>query len=286
MPVSNYLCINGEFIKDTDACQGYGTRAFRYGDVLHENIHAWSTEPQFLEEHFERLVKNMHLLAMQIPAGFSVFNLRELIIRLLNKNRIFKGATIRLHVYRRDGDSHIAGRPADFILESSANAGNLYDLNEKGLVIDVCTGYTRTSEKLAPLYEANSIFFLLAGMEAVEQGMDDLVLMNSAGRIVETTRSNIFLVSGNAIFTPSLSLGCIPGIMRKIIIDLATNAGYRINDQCMLTDGALNDAEEIFLTDSLRGIQWVGAYKQVRYFKKTSHLLSARLKEKARGNVF
>ena len=135
--------------------------------------------------------------------------------------------------------------------------------------------------KLSELPRFNSYLYLMAGMECKKNKLDSVILLNPAGRLVEAIHSNIFLVSGKSVFTPGIDQGCIPGVMRKVVVDLAIESGYQVNDMSSLTPAALFDAEEVFLTNAIEGIRWAGAYQQTRYFNKTAKLLTARLNEKA-----
>ena len=282
MPVNEYICLNGEFLKSSGPCLFANNRAFRYGDALIENIRGFATQPQFLDHHLERLKANMHTLSMDVPGFLTVPNIQQLIVRLLNKNRVFSGAGIRLTLFRDFDNTLIPVKNSvSFLMESLALEHSKYGLNEKGLSVDICRNYTKSTGPLSDIPTATPLLYLMAGIETKENNMDALILLNQAGRLVETINSNIFLVSGSSIFTPGLNQGCIPGIMRKIIIALAGASGYMVNDQSSLTPAALHDAEEVFLTNALEGIRWVGAYEQTRYFNKTAKLLTGKLNELA-----
>jgi branched-subunit amino acid aminotransferase/4-amino-4-deoxychorismate lyase len=280
MPVNAYICLNGEYIRANEPCLFPHNRAFRHGDSFFESIHAFATEPQFLNYHLERLYDNMHLLSMEVPALFTEQNFKQLIVRLLNKNRLFGGAGIRLTVFRDTVEGSVkTNNKVSFILESHRLDFDKYSLNEKGLCVDICNSYAKNTGHLANVRNANSLLYLMAEIDGISNDLDAAILLNESGRIVETVNANVFLVSGNAVFTPGTNQGCIPGIMRRVIIGLANEAGFRVNDQSNLTINALDDAEEVFLTNALEGIRWVGAYRQRRYFKKTAKLLTARLNE-------
>ncbi len=281
---NSYICLNGEYIKDNEPCLYPRNRAFRYADALYENIHAFSTEPQFLEYHFNRLTANMQLLSMDVPACLSVESLHQLIERLLNKNRIFGGACIRLTVFRNDEQNYVpANHQVSFMLENTPLKAGKYELNEKGYCIDICTEFTKVKGVLSGLRNSNSTIYLLASMQGRKDNWDAVILLNENNRLVETTDSNLFLVSDRAIYTPGIDQGCIPGIMRRIVTGLANDAGYRVNDQCSLTPMALDDAEEVFLTNTTEGIRWVGAYQKRRYYNKVAKQLIARLNTLAFG---
>ncbi len=282
--IQSYICLNGAFIKDAEPCLHPGNRAFRYSDALSENIHAFATAPQFLDLHLNRLTGNMKLLSMEIPAFFTVANLHQLIERLLNKNRVFGGANVRLTVFRNDGQDFVpTDHHVSFILESNSLIAGKYDLNEKGYCIDICSEYSKIKGALPGLRNSHAITYLMAAMQGRKDNLDAVILLNEDNRLVETPNSNLFLVSGRYIYTPGTDQGCIPGIMRRIVTGLASKAGYSVNDQCSLTPVALDDAEEIFLTNATEGIRWVVAYRKRRYYNKVAKQLTSRLNNLAFG---
>ncbi|HJZ41805.1 MAG TPA: aminotransferase class IV [Bacteroidales bacterium] len=282
MSQSSFLCHNGEFLRANEPSVHPDNRAFRFGDALFEHIHAYATEPQFIEYHAERLLSGMQTLAMEIPAFYTASNFKLLINQLLTKNKIFGGALIRLTVIRKAGGFYtpLENRPV-FMMESLKLEHNFYELNERGLVIDLCTGFTKQPGPLASVKSASALLYVMAGLQSLEIEVDESILLNPEGRIVETVNSNIFLVSGTSVFTPGVDAGCIPGVMRRVILDIATAEGYRVNDQSNLTPAALEDADEVFMTNAVEGIRWAGAYRHRRYYRKTAQLLVRKLNEVA-----
>ncbi len=279
-----YICTDGEFRRVSEPFLGTQNRAFRFGDALCENIHAFAMEAQFLEQHYNRLLRGMDMLYMKIPGWFTVKYLTHLISQLLTRNRIFGGAYVRLTLYRKSGEFI---KPDDnevsFILESQSLSENQYVLNEKGLVIDLCQDYQVHSDLLSGIKMTGSLLYVLTGLYCERNHLDDAILLNDAGRIAGSYRSNIFLVRDSSLFTPGLDQGCIAGVMREVIIKLSVDSGIRINDQGKLTPAVLDDADEVFLTNALEGIRWVGAYRKRRYYKKTAQLLVRILNEQAFG---
>jgi branched-subunit amino acid aminotransferase/4-amino-4-deoxychorismate lyase len=276
------ICHNGEFKRLSESGLFANNRAFRFGDAIFENIHAYATESQFLHYHFERMVNGMKMLMMEIPSFFTTENFQRLITQLLIKNQIYGGALIRLTVYREKGESY---SPVDnhvsYILESQKLERNFYELNERGLVIDLFTEFPKPANLLSSVKSTNALLYVLASLYNHKRNLDDSILLNEDGRIVESVNSNLFLVSGSSIFTPGLDQWCLPGVMRRVIIDIACKSDYKVNDQCSLTPAALDDADEIFLTNVTEGIKWVGAFRQRRYYKKTAQQLIRKLNELA-----
>ena len=282
---AKYLCLNGEFRPAADPVLHSGNRAFRYGDALFENIHAWSTEAQLLEKHFNRLITSMDLLGMAVPARLTVPSLSRIITQLLNRNKIFGGAGIRLTVFRESGESLLPeGQMASFILESEALESGRYILNEKGYVIDVCQEYRRATGTLSGIKTSGYLPNVMTALFCEQQGLDDAIMLNESGRITGSTKSNIFLVKESSLFTPVLGQGCVPGVMRNMIIRLATDAGLKVNDHSSLTPAVLDDADEIFFTNAVEGIRWTSAYRQRRFYKNTAQMLIRKLNDKVFGS--
>jgi branched-chain amino acid aminotransferase len=67
--------------------------------------------------------------------------------------------------------------------------------------------------------------------------------------------------------------------MRELIIKLARDAGMQVNDHSSLTPAVLDVADEVFFTNAIEGIRWAGAYRQRRFYKNTSQMLTRRLNE-------
>jgi branched-subunit amino acid aminotransferase/4-amino-4-deoxychorismate lyase len=284
MVKAKYLCLNGDFRPAAEPVLISANRAFRFGDALFENIHAWSTEAQLLEKHYNRLTAGMELLGMAVPARLTVPSISRYITQLLNRNKIFGGAWIRLTVFRETGTDLLPGdQMTSFVLESEALESARYMLNEKGYVIDVCQEYRRAEGTLSGLKTTGYLPNVMTALFCEQQGLDDAIMLNESGRITGSSRSNIFLVKEASLFTPVLGRGCIAGVMRNVVIQLAIDAGLRVNDHSSLTPAVLEDADEVFFTNAVEGIRWTGAYRQRRFYKNTAQMLIRMLNDKVFG---
>lgn len=94
---------------------------------------------------------------------------------------------------------------------------------------------------------------------AHEAGADEAILANTAGELCEGTGSNVFVVIDGEVRTPPLTSGCLAGITRALVLDVAGPAGIDIDADTPLAFTALADADEVFLTSSTRGVQPVAA---------------------------
>lgn len=282
MPIqSNYICLNGEFFRNDEKVISHRNRAFCYGDGLFETIHCLGTEPQFIDKHWARLSEGMASLKMQYGGELTKEILVKSIEKILNKNRIFKGGRIRLAIFRNEGGLYTPETNSiSWIIESSELQHEKYELNKKGLVVDIFDDLHKPVNKLSNLKTANALIFVLAGIFRKANALDDCLILNQYGRITETNHSNIFILLDDKIITPPLSEGCIAGTMRSTIIQIAGEAGFEVEERGILEKNII-DAEEVFITNAIQGIQWIGTYKEKRYFNFTTRKMIAALNELA-----
>jgi len=92
---------------------------------------------------------------------------------------------------------------------------------------------------------------------AHEAGFDDALLLNEKGQLAECTSANIFLVREGVVLTPPLSSGCLAGITREILFEIAPQAGIVIRE-VELTADDLSTAQEVFVSSTTREVAGVG----------------------------
>ena len=124
----------------------------------------------------------------------------------------------------------------------------------------------------------NGLMYVMAAIAAREKNLDDLLLSNEKGGILESSNSNLFVVSNGVLYTPSLDEGCLAGTMRMQVINLAIHHGIKVYE-CTILPQNLLAADEIFLTNAIRGISWVGGYRTKRYFNVISRRIQAYLND-------
>ena len=118
----------------------------------------------------------------------------------------------------------------------------------------------------------NAIQYVMAAKEKDESIFDELILQDTKGYLVEGTSSNLFITEGKNVYTPHLKHGAIDGVMRRVVVNKLMHLGYEVK-QASLKLSDLEQAEEIFFSNSVQGISWVSSYAKKRYFKKISKQL-------------
>lgn len=279
MTKEKYVLINDEFF-DSSLPYLKENRAFMYGDGLFETIRVINGKPFNLENHILRLFEGAKVLNIKVPSYYSTDYFNKQIINLLEKNNITLGGRVRLCVYRENGGYY---KPENnnclcFITADSLQ-NNLYNMNEEGLTVDIYSDISKHKNILSNFKTSNMLHYIIAGNYALDNNLDDCFIINSKRNIIEAISSNIFLVSNGVLYTPPLSDGCIGGTMRMYVINIALKNNFKVYETSILPQN-LMVADEIFLTNSIQGIQWIGSYKSKRYFNTISKEILLKINQK------
>ncbi len=278
MAVNSFILHNGEYHFKDEFGLSFNNRAFCYGDALFETMHANGAEIHFFEDHMIRLKYGMKMLKMEIPLKIESNLLEKEIIKLLHKNKLYQGVRIRLSVYRNDGGKYTpADNSVSYLVETEYIENDLYSLNQKGLIIDIYNEIKKPINSFSNLKTSNALLPVMAGLYAKEKKLDDCIILNENGNIVEGISSNIFIIKGETLCTPALKDGPVAGVMRKQILKIADSVGFNISHEKSITEQQLLDANEVFFTNSISGIKWVLAYKEKRFYNDNAKKLTNKL---------
>lgn len=269
----NFINFNGEILPAAQPVLTIANRAFRYGDGLFESMRYLNGKLKYAELHAERLQRGMMALKLE---GYKKMNARFLTAKveeLVKRNNYGQNARVRLTVYRdSDGLYSPAGNQFGYAIEMRTSDETSYIHQAKGLIVDVFDEITKPINVLSNHKTCNSLVYVMAGVYRKENSLDEVFILNNNGFLCEAMSANIFVVFKNVIYTPALSEGCIAGVMRKVIMDLAKENNIDVVE-AQINPDILNEAEEVFLTNASRGIQWVMGFNSKRYFNKVSQEL-------------
>lgn len=257
------------------------SRAARYGDGLFESIRVLDGRIPFLKDHLERLSAGMELLHLSLDSRPDEAWFKAELKKLSDE----PNARVRLSVFRAGGGLYIPETDeAKFLMEAAPYEHNAYQLNQKGLKLGIFNeGIIRSTGRLSNFKTNNALTSVTAGWYARQNGFDEVVVLNTSGRVCDGVSSNIFLVMGKDLITPALDEGCVAGIMRKQVLQLAKKLGYSAAEW-RIKQKDLGLAEEIFFTNAIKGLQWVGRFKKRTYINEISLLLQQELSRITQGS--
>lgn len=276
--MQRFISFNGE-IKTEILTFGTSNRSFRYGDGLFESIRFFKGKPLHLHLHLHRLNIGARLLAIKGVENITEELVRIQIEKLAELNNVNLSGKARLQVYRKDGGLYKPNSNfCDWFLEVEAISDENYSLNQKGLFVGIYNDLPKPVNMLSGIKTTNALNYVMAGVFANANGFDDALIINQQGNLVESISSNLFIVKGNNIVTPPVSEGPVEGILRQIILS-STIKNYNLI-LSPITVNMLLKADEIFLSNAIKGIQWVVAFEKQRYFNRVARILTDELNSK------
>jgi len=261
--------LNGIIMAENQAIFSAENRAFRYGDGLFETIRSQKHKIPLFHLHKKRLLAGMQALAMDIPASWKEDFLEQEIHKLLlafeiNKQKKSTIATqnstyrLRLAVFRDNGGLYTPKTNAvSFCIELSVLAETEFSQNNVGLQCSIFDEIAISPSKISLFKTSNALVYVLAAIFRQAKQVDDCFILNSKGNICETVSANIFgITKENQLVTPPISEGCIDGIMRKVVLEVAKQKQIDCIEK-PITPIDLLGLEEIFLTNAIQGIKSV-----------------------------
>ncbi|MEN8825127.1 MAG: aminotransferase class IV [Wenyingzhuangia sp.] len=255
---------NGEIVSEETSQIDYNNRAFKYGDALFETIKIKEETVVFCEDHYFRLMASMRMLRMEIPMHLTLEFFESEILKTVNANTGTENR-IRFTVFR-DAEGLYAPKTHNicYVIEAKEVETSVRDQ----YVVDLYKDFMINPNLLSTVKTNNKITNVLASVYAQENKLDNCVLLNSHKGVVEFTNGNIFIVKGNVIKTPPLSEGCIKGVMRKNIISVLEKHPDFDIQEASISPFEIQKADEVFLTNTILGIQPVTNYRKKKFSTK------------------
>lgn len=263
-----YFIYDGKIYKNDTDLISINSRGLRFGDGLFETLKSSNNILQFIDDHFERLWKGMNLLQFKIPVHFTAEDLQRQIQELLNKNGHNSIARIRLTVFRGDGGLYDnSNHLPHYLIQTWPLPDDTGKWLSNGLLLGIYNDVKKSCDILSNLKHNNFLPYAMAALHAKKQKWNDAILLNSHERICDTTIANIFLIKENVIYTPSLREGCIAGVMRKnLLLQFSEDKLPFVEGEITIED--LENADEVFLSNSIHNIRWVQRIGDKKYENK------------------
>jgi branched-chain amino acid aminotransferase len=264
---------NGEIISNSTNIFNAKNRAFKYADALFETLKVENYQIQFFEDHYFRLMASMRMLRMEIPMNFTMDYFENELIKTA-KAASLENARLRCTVFRNDGGLyHPVTNDVSFLIE----ANNLNVEVKTNYNVDLFKDYFVYSGLLSTVKTTSKLTNVLASIYASENNLDNCILLNEKKQVVEFINGNLFLVKGKTIKTPAISEGCVKGIVRKKLIELISNHKEFEIEETEISPFEIQKADEIFMTNTIVGIQPVTTYRKSTFKTEIGLKLSKEL---------
>jgi branched-chain amino acid aminotransferase len=255
-------------------------RAFLYGDAVFETVKIINNKILFLEDHYFRLMSSMRVVRMEIPMNFTMEYLEEQILSLVTKNQELNSSRARITIYRNDGGYYLPqNNTVSFLIHSIAVENTFYSIEKKYYEVDLYKDFYITKQLLSSIKTTNKIINITGSIFANENGLDNCLLLNDSKNVVEALQGNIFMLLGNKLTTPPVSEGCLNGVMRKQILSLAKKIENLEVVEEVISPFDLQKADELFITNVIKGIQPITQYRKKTFSTNISVELLKKLNE-------
>lgn len=273
-------------IQETSTVNIESNRGFLFGDAVFETVKVLNNKVLFLEDHYFRFMASMRIFRMEIPMNFTMEFFEEQILLLINADENKKSAyRVRFSVYRK-GDGFYLPKTNDveFVVTFSSLNEDLYVIENQSYEVELYKDAYVTKQLFSTLKSNNKIIQVAGSIFAFENGYDNCLLLNDEKNVIEALQGNIFMVMDNVLITPPVVDGCLNGIMRKQILALAKKVeGLEVVEKS-ISPFDLQKADELFVTNVIKGIQPITKYRKKEFTVKTATMLLTRLNAQIRLN--
>ncbi|MEZ4938729.1 MAG: aminotransferase class IV [Crocinitomicaceae bacterium] len=274
------LSFNSNIFEESEFSISPRNRAYLYADGLFESIRVKDGKALNVAMHVERIKGGMKAMRMEESTEVQTLDLIRQIEALLDANKAKKGGVIRVNVDRRMGGKFLpTDNFTDVIITFDPIENNDFQLNEVGLNVDIHPTIKKQINQFSAFKTKNAFYSVVARMDAKDNGLDDYLITNTKGGVIESSNSNLLIISNGVIYTPDLQDGCMDGTMIRQIIDIAEDTKMTVFKTSIMPSHLLA-ADEVLLTNAIQGVSWVGSYKSKQYKNENAQLFINLLNEK------
>ncbi|WP_100611317.1 aminotransferase class IV [Confluentibacter lentus] len=272
---------NGTAVEETNILS-INNRGYTYGDALFETIKVSKDKILFWEDHYFRLMASMRIMRMEIPMNFTMEFLENQIFKTLEANNLKDtSARVKLLIHRNEGGLYLPNTNIiSFIITAKPLENQFYGIKDDVYEVDLFKDYFIAPGLLSTLKTNNKALNVIASIYAKENKLQNCLLLNTDKQVVEALNGNIFLVKGNTIKTPPILDGCLKGIMRKQVMAIVKSMPEYVLEETSISPFELQQADELFITNVIVGIQPITKYRKKAFVKDVSTMLLNLLNEK------
>ena len=263
-----HALFNGQWIIDEAAALPVDNRSFRYGAGLFETIRFVGESAPLWEQHMRRLLNSCKQLSWNLPALFTTDRLRDEVLRVIRKNKLNGSLRVRITASQGQGGLFDGDGKLSFLIEAWTLDPGRQIFNTNGWVIGCYEAARKSTDSLARLKSTSALIYAQAAAHARAEKWNDALTLNTQGNIADSCIANLFLVREGRIITTDSDQGAVEGVMQSWLLE-QLQSDFSIERRAIHPDELLG-AEEVFLTNALFGIRWVGRYADRLYTNQLS----------------
>lgn len=242
------IWLDGKWYDRDSATVSVYDHGLLYGDGVFEGIRIYGGRIFRLTEHLDRLYDSAHAIWLTIP--ISKQEMAAVTEEGVRRSGINEGY-IRHVVTRGVGDLGLdprkCAKPSIIIITDTIRLWP-EEVYENGLKVVTAGTPIPQRESLSPRVKSlNYLAHILAKVEGIQAGADEVLMLDSSGTVAEGSGQNIFVVKNRRIVTPTAFAGILKGVTRDAVIELARGAGYEVAES-LINRYDIYTADEAFFT--------------------------------------
>lgn len=248
---SGIVNINGVISPIADGRVSILDHGFLFGDNIYETLRTYDSQPFLFARHFARLQRSANAIFLTLPWDRTKTKtevLRTIAAAGAGEHRIRVTITRGVGDVSPDPDSCDSPNAIIFATPFTAPSDKLYTDG-----VDVVVSSFYRSKQLGDAKTGNLLRSVLAMREAKAAGAFEAITLTADGKISDGITSNLWLVQGNRLLTPSIDSGILEGITRAVVLELARREGLEVIEG-LLDLSEVAKSSELFLTSSTREI--------------------------------
>ncbi len=210
--------LNGRLLPASSARLDVSDRGFTLGDGVFETIAVRDGQPRWFERHYRRLRDGAAVLG--IPLAWSEADARAA-IGVVTAAGELPDAAVRITLSRGPASRGVPP-PADPRPTLLVTAGPLPPPAPPARLIIARSTCRNERSPLARIKSLNYLDSILARREAMQRGADDAIMLDTRGRVAESSAATIVMLLDGAVVTPPVGDGALPGIARGVLLDAGT----------------------------------------------------------------
>ena len=273
---------NGLLVADSNISI-HENRGFLFGDSVFETLRVLGGKVLFLEDHYFRLMASLRIVRMEIPMHFTMEYMEEQVLSLINSLDNAPAHRARISFFRKNGGFYLpTDNNVEFIITAMPLEEALYSIADGEYEVDLFRDYYVPKQLLSTLKTTNKMVQITGSIFANENGLQNCLLINDEKNVVEALQGNLFMLMGNRLVTPPVGDGCLNGIMRRQVLELAKKLEGIEVAEASISPFDLQKADELFVTNVIKGIRPVTKYRKKEYGSDLAADLVKRLNAKVR----
>lgn len=244
-----HVCHNGSIATLEEARFSPAQAGLLNGWGVFTTLRIYDGRPFAFDRHWKRLTTDAERI--RLPLECQPETAFEHLVRLIQTNHVRQGCARIYFIYNQTG-LWVSDEPipkVDLLIYTA-------DLvPRKGPArLAVAEHGRHAANPLAGVKVTSWLQNVWALDQSLRRGFDEVVLLNERGEVAECTAANIFCVRPDGVETPPLRSGCLPGVTRSVLLEIASEAGVRLRETSLSLPDLLS-AREVFITSTTREVQ-------------------------------